>query len=165
MTVPASKRGESPSEFVRRCREVWRQMDTACSKLPKRKSFTQAQHVLGITYAMLEAAATADAVYASTPVESRLRLEQLNLAYGKLAALCFVLDSWADRPPKRVIGERGPAGEPLTAEVPFISDRQLQALAGSIYSAMSAVKGSIKYERSRLRRLEGKEHTGGEVPE
>lgn len=156
MTVPASKRTVGRTSYLTACRAISSRVLSIMRRWPKRRSFTEAEHVSRIAFDLLEDIYSADAIYAATPQEAALRLEYLNRAYGKLNTIAGLLDWWYDDPPYKESYDRDQDGNRVAVLRPAVSRGALEALAIDMMKAIRLMKGAIKSARARLRDLESR---------
>lgn len=164
--VPKSRQTESVStEYLRQARIVWRELISIAKKLPKSRALTETQYICRAGYDLMQAAAEADGIYVMTVEESAQRLALLNDVYGRLCFIGMFIDAWLDDMPQVIYTELGAGGDEVGVSKPFVKMSRLEALAGTVSTAMKVTKGAIKAERSRLKSLDSKLAAGSVPPE
>lgn len=164
--VPKSRQTESVStEYLRQARIVWRELISIAKKLPKSRALTETQYICRAGYDLMQAAAEADGIYVMTVEESAQRLALLNDVYGRLCLIGMFIDAWLDDMPQVIYTELGVGGDEVGVSKPFVKMSRLEALAGTVSTAMRVTKGAIKAERSRLKSLDSKLAAGSVPPE
>lgn len=154
MTVPASKRTVGRSAYLTQCRRVANEFIEIMRGWPKRRSFTEAEHISGIAYDLLHDVCEADSIFAATVPEAEMRLAALNGAMGNLCTLAAILDGWYDRPVYTMHDEIDEMGNTVHVQKPVVSTGRIENLAKTIALSIKLLKGSIKQARARLRKLE-----------
>ena len=169
MSVPAHERKQARSEYVNQARFVYSRTAALMRKWPKSRLHTETAFVMQTAYTMLEAALTADCLYAVLPGEHALKLEKLEEAHGKLNMLACLSEEWrcniptvgkaasrkmlkTRRPPSNyaeVLAEEQAVRRAEAKKVvdPKTVDAYLMRIAG----ALRVFSGAIKYQRKQLR--------------
>jgi hypothetical protein len=151
MTVPAYKRGEARTEFVRQGRVVMKETQKLMRKWPKSRLVSETQFVLKTAYEIHEAAVMADTIYGVVPSEFANRLTYLYVAYGKINFLASLCDDWIfDTPTVRA--KKKNVQDDKEQYVPAASIKQLENFAGTLYHAKAVFKGAIERTRKDLKK-------------
>ena len=153
MSVPKSRRTLSASEFMHQATEVDKMVGQLAIKLPRRWERTRTAQLLDTSDALMEAAVSAEDVYVTCPDESAMRLGYLTEAHAKCAVLQAKLERIMQERPFTRHDETLPDGTVCQVERPCVSDRYMELVATSVQKEMKLLKGSIDYERKRLKSM------------
>ena len=143
MTVPVGRRSENRLAFVIETRTAYNLLSAMLRRLPKSQAVTRWQWVAKDVNDAYVAVETAESIYMTTADEGRERLGYLFRALGLMRALSGMADDWYAHPPLDAAGR------------PCLDGNAVMEYSKACSRAIMAIKGTIRYTRTKVRELEG----------
>lgn len=145
LAVPKSERNESRTEYVMQSVKLASMVGQACSKLPKRWSFTRSQYVLNAVNRAMEEACRADSIYATNRIEANIRMEHLLEACASVYVTQGYINQLSEDNPKKPCD----AGLPKEQQRPCISANEFAELGKQCALCIKLIKGVIRSDRRK----------------